>query len=158
MEHDVTARRIRVVHPSDRVKVIHGTGDEYRFLASGDDTEGGYFLVEAVVPPGGGPPFHILTKEEEAFYVLEGQLSSYGIDGEIVAGPGTYLNIPKGAKHRFRNNGDATARMLFFFTPAGIEGLFDELGRMEKPSGEYASAIRSLNLLGEKYGVEYLAE
>ena len=145
----MAARGIRVVHPTDQVKVIFGTGDEYRYLATGDQTDGGYFLVEAIVPPGGGPPFHIQTREEEAFY---------GVDGETVAGPGTYLNIPKGAKHRFRNNGRETARMLFFFTPAGIEGLFDEFGAMEAPTGGMASVIESLNVLGEKYGVEYLAE
>ena len=154
----MVTRKIRVVRSTDSVKVTFGAGDEYRYLATGDDTDGGYYLVEAVVPPEGGPPFHIQTREEEAFYILEGELSFYGEDGEVVAGPGTYLNIPKGAKHRFRNNGDSTARMLFFFTPAGIEGLFDELAKMEVPSGDFPSVIRALNVLGEGYGVEYLRE
>ena len=105
-----------------------------------------------------GPPFHIQTREEEAFYILEGELSFYGDDGEVVAGPGSYLNIPKGAKHRFRNNGDQTAKMLFFFTPSGIEGLFDDLAQMEVPAGDFSSVIQALNLLGEGYGVEYLQE
>ena len=154
----MATRTIRVVRPTDPVKVTFGAGDEYRYLATGDDTDGGYYLVEAIVPPGGGPPFHIQTREEEAFYILEGELSFYGDNGEIVASQGTYLNIPKGAKHRFRNNDDATARMLFFFTPAGIEGLFDELATMEVPSGDFPSVIKALNVLGEGYGVEYLTE
>ena len=154
----MAARQIRVVRPADKVKVIFGAGDEYRYLATGDHTDGGYFLVEAIVPPGGGPPFHIQTREEEAFYILEGQLSFYGDAGEIVAGPGTYLNIPKGAKHRFRNNSDETAKMLFFFTPAGIEGLFDEFGEIADPAGDFSAVIRSLNVLGEKHGVQYLQE
>ena len=154
----MAARTIRVVHPTDQVKVTFGAGDQYRYLATGDDTNGGYYLVEAIVPPEGGPPFHIQTREEEAFYILEGELSFYGGDGEIVAGPGTYLNIPKGAKHRFRNNGSETAKMLFFFTPAGIEGLFDKLATMEVPSGDFSSVIKALNVLGEGYGVEYLPE
>ena len=149
------ARRIRVVRPTDSVKVTFGAGDEYRYLGTGDDTDGGYFLVEAIVPPGGGPPFHTQSREEEAFYILEGELSFYGDDGEVVAGPGTYLNIPKGARHRFRNNGDQKAKMLFFFTPARIEGLFDEFAGMDVPTGDSASVIRALNLLGEKYGVKY---
>ena len=151
-------RQIRVVRPTDEGKVIFGAGDEYRYLATGAETDASYFLVEAIVPPGGGPPFHVQTREEEAFYVLEGELSFYGDAGEIVAGPGTYLNIPKGAKHRFRNNRDTTAKMLFFFTPAGIEGLFDEFGEMDIPSGDFASALKAMNTLGEKYGVEYLPE
>ncbi len=154
----MAARTIRVVHPTDQVKVTFGAGDQYRYLATGDDTDGGYYLVEAIVPPEGGPPFHIQTREEEAFYILEGELSFYGDDGEVVAGPGTYLNIPKGAKHRFRNNSDETAKMLFFFTPAGIEGLFDEFGETADPAGDFSAVIRSLNVLGEKYGVQYLQE
>ena len=151
-------RKIRVVGPSDPIKVTFGAGDQYRYLATGDDTDGGYYLVEAIVPPGGGPPLHIQTREEEAFYILEGELSFYGDDGEVVAGSGTYLNIPKGAKHRFRNNGDTTAKMIFFFTPAGIEGLFDELAKMKVPPGDFSSVIKALNVLGEGYGVEYLDE
>ena len=149
-------RRIRMVQPEDQVKVIFGAGDDYRYLATGDDTDGAYFLVEAVVPPGGGPPFHIQTLEEEAFYILEGRLTFYGDDGEILAGPGSYLNIPKGAKHRFRNNGATTAKMLFFFAPAGIEGLFDELGAFTPPE-DPEQIIDALSAMGEKYGVEYRA-
>ena len=144
----MAARTIRVVHPTEHVKVTFGAGDQYRYLAAGDDTNGGYYLVEAIVPPEGGPPFHIQTREEEAFYILEGELSFYGDDGEIVAGPGTYLNIPKGAKHRFRNNGSETAKMLFFFTPAGIEGLFDKLATMEVPSGDFSSVIKGVERVG----------
>ncbi len=152
------ARQIRAIHPTDTVTVVLGAGDEYRYLATGKTTDGEYFLVEAIVPPGGGPPSHIQTREEEAFYILEGQLTFYGDGGEIAAGPGTYLNIPKGAKHRFRNNTERTARMLFFFAPAGIEGLFDEFSRLDEPDGETEAALGTLNAIGEKYGVQYFAD
>ena len=68
------------------------------------------------------------------------------------------MNIPKGAKHRFRNNGDKTAKMLFFFAPAGIEELFNEFADMAEPEGDMDSAIEAMNVLGEKYGVTYFAE
>ena len=125
----MAARTIRVVHPTDQVKVTFGAGDQYRCLATGDDTNGGYYLVEAIVPPEGGPPFHIQTREEEAFYILEGELSFYGDDGEIVAGPGTYLNTPKGAQHRCRNNGSQTAKMLFFLYASGDRGALRQAGQ-----------------------------
>ncbi len=151
-------RKIRVVQPTDQVKVMFGAGDDYRFLATGDDTDNSYFLVEAIVPPGGGPPPHIQTREEEAFYILEGVVSFYGEDGEIEAGPGTYLNIPKGAKHSFRNNSNETVRMLFFFAPAGIEGLFDAMATTKESAGDIESTMAALNTLGKSYGVEYFAE
>ena len=152
----MSKRKIRVIHPTDKVRVVFGAGDEYRYLATGDATDGEYFLVEAIVPPGGGPPSHIQTREEEAFYILAGELTFYGEDGQVTAGPGTYLNIPKGAKHRFRNNTDKRAKMLFSFAPAGIEKLFDEFANLSE--GDLETAIKGMNTLGKRYGVEYLSD
>ena len=69
----MTNRRIRVVPPTDTVKTLRGAADDYRCLAMGRETDNGYFLVVAIVPPGGGPPLHAQTREEKAFYVLEGE-------------------------------------------------------------------------------------
>ena len=131
----MTNRRIRVVQPTDTVKTLRGAGDEYRCLATGRETDNGYFLVAAIVPPGGGPPLHAQTREEEAFYVLEGELTFYSEEGRILARPGRYLNVPKGGQHRFRNESTATARMLVFFTPAGIEGTVRRAGGARCPGG-----------------------
>ena|SRR5437899_11867333 len=56
-------------------RTIAVVGDMYRFLAVGEDTNGKYALWEAVVPPGGGPPLHVHSREEEGFYVLEGEIA-----------------------------------------------------------------------------------
>src|SRR5207249_97192 len=84
-------------------RLIGVVGDIYRFLATGEDTDGKYALWEAIVPPGGGPPPHIHSREEEGFYVLEGELA-FQIDGQrLVATPGTFANMPVGSLHSFRN-------------------------------------------------------
>src|SRR5678816_4844138 len=57
-------------------RTIAVVGDVYRFLATGEDTNGQYALWEALVPPGGGPPPHVHSREEEGFYVLEGEILS----------------------------------------------------------------------------------
>ena len=49
-------------------------GDRYTIKCDGNDTSGAFVLVEAVVPPGNGPPPHIHSREDEAFYILEGEL------------------------------------------------------------------------------------
>ena len=51
-------------------RTIAVVGDVYRFLATGQETNGKYAMWEAVVPPGGGPPPHVHSREEEGFYVL----------------------------------------------------------------------------------------
>lgn len=56
-------------------RTIAVVGDVYRFLATGEETNGKYALFEALVGPGGGPPPHVHSREEEGFYVLEGEIT-----------------------------------------------------------------------------------
>ena len=67
-------------------------GDLYRFLAVGSETAGKYATIEATVPPGGGPPLHVHSREEESFYILEGEITFTVGDKKIVAGPGTFAS------------------------------------------------------------------
>jgi quercetin dioxygenase-like cupin family protein len=103
-----------------------GPGDRYTFLVTGAESGGAYFAMEAWVPPGGGPPPHIHTREDETFYLLEGSMEFLLGEDRIMAGPGDFVNIPRGMVHCFRNTSDETSRMILTFTPAGIEGFFEE--------------------------------
>src|SRR6188508_3267496 len=103
-------------------------GDVYRFLATGEETNGKYALWEAVVPPGGGPPPHVHSREEEGFYVLEGEIT-FQISGERrVAGAGTFANMPVGTPHSFKNESNRPAKMLISVAPAGLERMFFDVG------------------------------
>lgn len=103
-------------------------GDLYTILSPGEDTGGAFALIHALVPPGGGPPPHIHRREDEAFYVLEGELTFHA-DGRDFAGTtGAWVTLPKGSRHTFRNTGSTPARMLIFVTPSGLEKYFAEVG------------------------------
>jgi quercetin dioxygenase-like cupin family protein len=102
-----------------------GPGDHYTFLVTGEETDGAYFAMEALVPPGGGPPPHIHTREDETFYVLEGEIE-FRLDADTVtAGHGDFVNVPRGTVHSFLNAGSKTARLILTFTPAGMERFFE---------------------------------
>ena len=103
-----------------------GPGDLYTFLVTGDETGGAYFAMEALVPPGGGPPPHIHRREDETFYVIEGSVTFRLGDDLVLAGPGDFVNVPRGTVHCFRNDGRETARMILTFTPGGMERFFEE--------------------------------
>ena len=103
-----------------------GPGDMYRFLVTGEETGGAYFAMEALVPPGGGPPLHVHRNEDETFYVLEGHVDFRLGDERITAGPGDFVNVPRGRVHNFHNAGTELARLILTFTPAGIEHFFEE--------------------------------
>ena len=103
-----------------------GPGDLYTFLVTGAESGGAYFSMLAIVPPLGGPPLHVHRNEDETFYVLDGSPTFRLEDKRIVAGPGDFVNIPKGTSHCFRNFSDEPMRMILTFTPAGIEKFFEE--------------------------------
>jgi quercetin dioxygenase-like cupin family protein len=114
--------------------VIAVVGDVYRFLATGDQTDGRYALWEAIVPPGGGPPPHRHSRESESFWILAGELEFRVDERRIVAGPGTFVHLEPGTKHSFRNESAKTARMLIQVVPAGLERMFLEVGvRLNSP-------------------------
>jgi uncharacterized cupin superfamily protein len=62
---------------------------------TGEESGGAYFTMEALVPTGGGPPPHIHTREDETFYLIEGQIELLLGDRKIMAGPGDFVNVPR---------------------------------------------------------------
>ena len=142
-------------------RTIAAVGDVYRFLATGDNTHGTYAMWEAIVPPGGGPPPHVHSREEEGFYILEGEITLQAGDQQIVATAGMFLNMPIGTPHSFKNESDTSAKMLIMVAPAGLENMFFEFG---VPLAEGSTTalpptqeeIEKLLEIAPKYGIEIL--
>ncbi|MFO0872318.1 MAG: cupin domain-containing protein [Pirellulales bacterium] len=109
-------------------RTIAVVGDVYRFLATGEDTDGKYALWEAIVPPGGGPPPHVHSREEEGFVILEGEITFQIGDQRLVATAGMFANMPVGTPHSFKNESGKPAKMLISVAPAGLEKMFFEFG------------------------------
>src|SRR5471030_183240 len=93
-------------------RTIAVVGDVYRFLATGDDTNGKYAIWEAIVPPGDGPPPHVHSREEEGFYILEGEITLQVGEKRLVVTAGMFANMPVGTRHSFKNESDRLAKML----------------------------------------------
>jgi quercetin dioxygenase-like cupin family protein len=148
-----------VIRKPPQGRTVAVVGDVYRFLATGEDTNGKYALWEALVPPGGGPPPHVHSREEEGFYVLEGEITFQIGEDRLVAGPGMFANMPVGTPHSFKNESNKPARMLISLAPAGLEQMFFEVG---VPLAEGATTalpptkeeIEKLLAIAPKYGIE----
>jgi quercetin dioxygenase-like cupin family protein len=141
-------------------RTIAVVGDVYRFLATGEETNGKYALFEALVPPGGGPPPHVHSREEEGFYILEGEIT-FTINGErVVATAGMSANMPVGTPHSFKNETNRTAKMLISIAPAGFENMFFEVGQ-PVPVGSTTAPpptkeeIDKLLAIAPKYGIDF---
>src|SRR5262245_61318755 len=104
-------------------------GDIYTILASGEQTGQAYTLLEVCVPPGGGPAPHLHRREDESFYVLEGELE-FWIEGRATTiKAGGFVQMPKGTPHAFKNKSNRTARILVLCVPAGFDAFMKAFAR-----------------------------
>ena len=72
-------------------------------------------------------------------YALAGEIT-FKIGEEVtVGGPGTCAFMPRGLAHAWKNSGAETARVLFFYTPAGAGGFFEESQRLQRSYKSFAS-------------------
>ena len=140
---------------------VHLLGNLVTFLARGETTNNAYSLVEVRTAPGAGTPPHMQKDDDEAFYVLEGSYE-FMLNGEAIKGePGSFVFVPRGAAHAFRNGGSAPARMLIINSPGGLhEGFFAEAGDPVDGASSFPPPAepdmpRLLTAAG-RFGIEFL--
>ena len=116
------------------------------FIATGDETNGRYFLSQTIVPAGDpGPPLHTHAREDESFFLKSGELIFYINEEKITLKEGEFLNIEQGEKHTWKNESDMDAALIITFAPAGIEKMFVELDE----------GMARIKEIGKKYGTEF---
>ena len=119
----------RVLHvPAGQGVVKWMSGDVYETMAPAKSTGGVLGFTDCWVPPGNGPVAHVHRGADESFYLITGSLEFLNGDKTFVAGPGDFVFVPRGTRHRFRNFTDKEAHMVSFFTPGGGESLWLEGG------------------------------
>ena len=135
------------------------TGWLVTFLATGEDTQGQFALQEQVGRKGNVPPRHIHHREDETFYVLEGEMTFFIGDRTIKATPGTMVFAPRHVPHSFTIDSEQV-RILVLNTPAGIEEFFKELSvpapsmTLPPPAEIPYSEKQKMMALAPKYGFE----
>jgi quercetin dioxygenase-like cupin family protein len=117
------------------------------FKALAANTSGRLSLMDRTLPPGGRmPPLHRHAGNEEAYFVLEGDIT-FVLEGRTTTyGAETFVLVPAGAAHTFGNRSDAPARLLVIHAPA-LDGYFAELEQLwggdEAPTPEQERALMS---------------
>jgi quercetin dioxygenase-like cupin family protein len=90
--------------------------------ATAADTGGQLTVVEVTDPAGVEAPLHVHHREDEAFWILDGDVT-FEVGGKTIeASAGDFVFAPRNIPHRYKV-GDAGSRMLFILTPAGFEEL-----------------------------------
>ena len=142
-----------------------GEGEALWFLgvlatikASAETTDGVVAVIEHLAPQGSGSPLHVHSREDEWFYVIEGELTLW-VGGETIVAPaGSFVFGPKGIPHTFMVS-SAEARFLLVAQPAGFEKFMRAAGepaaRLEiPPAATEPPDVAALSAAAAEYGIE----
>ena len=147
--------------PAGTGKAYRSPIDEIRFLITGEQTGGAFFIAEVSIVPGGGNPPHIHHREEECFYLQEGELTIQVGGTTQTASAGDFIRLPRGVAHSFENTGNVEAKVLLVTAPAGLENFFEEAfypvedrsAAMPPMTGEFMGRLLEA---ASKVGLEFL--
>jgi quercetin dioxygenase-like cupin family protein len=126
-------------------------GQEIYIKVTGGQTGGAWSMIEQTAPPGGGPPVHCHTREDEAFYVVEGDFLFLIGEEKIEVHPGDFVWAPRNIPHTLLNIGSVPARALVTMSPSGMEDFFLKVAAITGPP-----APEQIGALFEEYGLEFL--
>jgi quercetin dioxygenase-like cupin family protein len=104
-------------------------GDSVKFIATGENTNYQYDLFDVYVPPNVGTTPHIHLAQDEGFYIVEGKVKFQLNNQVITATPGTFVDIPKGQIHAYRNIETTPARIILQGVPSGLDKLIQDTSR-----------------------------
>jgi mannose-6-phosphate isomerase-like protein (cupin superfamily) len=146
--------------PSDEGEARWWFGGLAVIKATAADTGGQMSLLEITEAPGFEAPLHVHHREDEGFWILEGDATFEVGDSTIEAHAGDYLFGPRGIPHRF-SVGENGCRLLFIMTPGGFEDLVMEMSepaltRTVPPPSDEEPDMERIQAIAMKYGCELL--
>lgn len=125
---------------------------------SGKDTGGAYCLLDVSLAPGMGVPRHTHTREDEAYYVVAGELEIIVGEKTFVLRSGDTLLAPRDIPHQLRNSGNVENHYLLLFSPSGFEEFVMATAipapdNAVAPTEPPAVAVQNVHELAADYGL-----
>ena len=114
------------VQPGEGTLLETPTGDSVYLKTTTRNTQGALTVLEFVISPKNGPGLHTHLREDEVWYVLEGDFRFRAGDAMFYVSQGGMAFGPRGTPHNFQNVGETPGRLLVITAPAGAERFFEE--------------------------------
>jgi len=151
---------IPIALPANEGEALWFLGTLATIKASSDTTAGRVAVIEHLAPRGSGSPLHVHHREDEWFYVIDGELT-FWVGGQIItAGARSFVYGPRDIPHTFTVSSD-TARFLLVTEPAGIEGFMRALSQpatqpVIPPTATEPPDVGTITRLAAEHGIEIL--
>ena len=132
-------------------------GNRITIKATAADTGGAFGLVESMLAPGYSPPLHVHEREDETFWVLEGEVTIRCGTRTFRASAGACAFLPRGVPHTFVVEGSVPARMIGMMTPGGGEAFFAAGGRPADGQGfppPMPADLEQLRRVASRFGTQ----
>jgi quercetin dioxygenase-like cupin family protein len=155
--NDTTAAVAPIVAGAGEGEALWFLGILATVKSSAETTGGAVAVIEHLAPRGAGSPLHVHSREDEWFYVIEGELT-FWVGGETIVAPaGSFVFGPKGIPHTFMV-GSEEARFLLVTEPAGFERFMRAVGepaeRLEiPPAATEPPDVAALTAAAAEYGI-----
>lgn len=140
-------------------RAVWFTTNRMTIKATAESTGGSFGLVEAIGPAGSSPALHVHHREDEGFWLLEGELTVRCGDRVFTARPGSFTFLPRGVPHTFVVEGDSPARLLSICSPGGFEEFFAAAGRPAEDDGlppQGPQDLERLQRVAKEFGLEFV--
>jgi mannose-6-phosphate isomerase-like protein (cupin superfamily) len=123
------------------------TGDCVIVKADTSKTNGSLTVLEFLIGPNEGPALNTHLREDELWYVIEGDFRFKASDAMLQASTGGMAFGPRNTPHCFQNVGDTPGRLLVITTPSGLERFFQQFAELlPRPIGpEKLAAVGHAN-------------
>ncbi len=161
VEEEKMEKGVAHILPGQSARSLWVFGELLSYKIPSQQTGGAYALFEVATAPRVGPPPHVQHREDETFWVLEGEYEFLVGGDTLRAKAGSLLYVPKGTLHAHENVGEGVGRMLLTQTPGGLyERFFEEVGE-EAPSNVVMASLEGgspeaamIAEVAARYGIE----
>ena len=141
------------ITPAAQCEVLQAYGDTVQVHLAGAQNGGAFTMFTDTTPPGGGPPPHFHTREDEWWFVLEGQPEFFdGAKWNPVATGGSVF-MPRNSLHTFRNAGPGPLKQIIQTCPAGFESFFKQSHEEFQKAG--GPDMKRLMGIGAEHGLYF---
>ena len=141
-----------ILQPSEGPSMRIFGNIDFIVKVSSEQSGGEFTLLYNTNPAGTFLPPHIHSKEDETFYVLDGEYEFYVAGKVLKAGPGSTVFAPRGIAHAFKVVSETAGHVLVMATPGGFEKCVEEMSKLPLDPPDMPAVMQTC----ARYGIEFL--